>query len=82
MEEELKNMLIKLQVSNARAENLMDNITKANNLVTTAKNLLIRYKNLLVQELEISNDLDSKIRLELLMDDAAKAQTEEGELKI
>ena len=76
MKKELENMLIKLQVSNTRTENLMDNVTKANNLVTTARNLLIRYENLLVQELEVSNNLANKLRLELLIDDAVKAQTE------
>ncbi|MCR4334333.1 MAG: hypothetical protein NUV47_01210 [Patescibacteria group bacterium] len=75
MKEKIKNMLIKLQVSNVRSEDLMNNVIKANNLVATARNLLIRYKNLLAQELEISNDLANKLRLELLMDDAAKAQT-------
>ena len=67
MKEELKNMLIKLQVSNARTENLMDNIS-------VVKGLLKQYENCLVEELKISDDLANKIGLELLMDDAVKAQ--------
>lgn len=69
MKEELRNLIIKLQVSNARLENLMDNIG-------TAKELLGQYKNCLRRELETSDGLANKIGLELLMDDAVKARPE------
>ena len=67
MKEELKSLTIRLQVSNMRTENLMDNITKT-------KNILNEFKNLLSQELEISNNVANKIKLELLMEEAGKAQ--------
>lgn len=70
MREELKNLTIQLQVSNTRAENLMDNIE-------AAKKLLKQYENLLIGELKISDDLANKIRLELLMDDAVKTQIDQ-----
>ena len=67
MKEEIKNLAIQLQVSNIRAENLMDNIS-------AVKGLLKQYENCLVGELKTSDDLAEKIRLELLMDDAVKVQ--------
>lgn len=68
MTEELKNMLMKLQVSNARTENLMDNIN-------AVKRISKQYEKCLIEELKISEELANKIRLELLMNDATMAQT-------
>lgn len=69
MKEELKSLTIQLQVSNVRTENLMDNIN-------AVKELLKQYENCLIGELKTSDDLANKIKLELLVDDAAKAQLE------
>ena len=69
MKKELKNLTIRLQVSNVLAERLMNNFD-------AAKELLKQIEICLIQELKTSDDLANKIRLELLMDDAVKAQTE------
>ena len=69
MREELKNLTIKLHVSNIRTERLMNNFD-------AAKELLKQIEICLIQELKIDDDLANKIRLELLLDDAIKAQTE------
>lgn len=71
MKKELKDLAIRLQASNMRTENLIDNII-------AAKNILNQYENLLIQELKTSDDLSDKIRLELLMDDAVKAQIDQN----
>lgn len=69
MKEELRNLIIKLQVSNMRTKRLRDSIN-------TAKDLLKQYENCLNEELKISNVLANKLELELLIDDAITAQTE------
>ena len=65
MKEELRNLAIQLQVSNTRAERLMNDIEIARGLLKYAENCLIG-------ELKIRDELIEKIRLELLMDDAIK----------
>lgn len=67
MKEGLKNLFIQLQVSNAQIERLMNDID-------TAKRLLKQYENLLIEKLKTTDSLANKIELELLIDDAAKAQ--------
>jgi len=67
MKEELKNLTIRLQVLNIRAENLMDNIK-------AIKKLLKQYEYCLIEELKTSDELVEKIKLELLIDDALEAQ--------
>ena len=69
MKEELKNLTIRLQVSNTKVENLMDNLK-------TVRRLFRQYAKCLIEELKTSDDLANKIKLELLMEDAGKAQTE------
>lgn len=69
MKAELRDLIIRLQVSNARAENLMDNIY-------TAKRLLKQYENCLIKELKTSDELADKVKLELLLEDAEVAQIE------
>lgn len=70
MREELKNLTIQLQVSNMRVEKLMDSID-------AARELLKQYESCLIGELKTSDNLANKIRLELLMDDAVKAQIDQ-----
>lgn len=69
MEEELKNLIIRLEVSNTKVENLMDNLE-------VARRLCKQYEKCLIGELEISKSLANKIELELLTEDAGKAQME------
>lgn len=69
MNEELKNLTIQLQVSNTRVERLMNDIGIARELLKYAENCLI-------EELKTSDSLANKIRLELVMEDAEKAQIE------
>lgn len=67
MKKELKNLFIQLLVSNAQVEHLMNNID-------AVKGLLKQYENLLIEKLKTTDSLANKIELELLIDDAAKAQ--------
>lgn len=56
MEKELKNLIIKFQVSNMRTENLMNNIEEV-------RTLLNQYEYCLTKELETSNELAKKIAI-------------------
>ena len=67
MKEELKNLIIRLEVSNTKVENLMDNFN-------AVKRLYKQYEKYLIEELEICSSLANKVELELLMEDAGKAQ--------
>lgn len=69
MKEELKNLIIRLQVSNRRVETLTENLLDV-------RRLCKQYEKCLTEELKISNSLADEVRLELLMEDAVKAQTE------
>lgn len=69
MKEELRSLTIQLQVSNTRVERLMNDII-------TIRELLKYAENCLVEELGTSETLANKIKLELLMEDAEKAQIE------
>jgi len=63
----LRSLTTQSQVSNIQAENLMVDIS-------AVKKLLKQYENCLIGELKTSDELAEKIRLELLIDDAVKAQ--------